>query len=340
MLQRLFSSSRAEGEAAPAKPPSPASQLAEQGKQVEKLRGYYELARVRKRLHCAGRCCSPRAVGRRHSAGTRGTASGSPYLCPLPCACRAPPVPACLQEAVERAYSKDVARQRGPAAQLYRTALNILLEGLSLPVPSAGLDPTHSNTSKWRADMNQWQQHVLDRLRDLESPAASSSSSGGGAGGGAPANPLLRTQHSLGRGGHLSPSAAAAAAVGARQAGLHGSGGGRGAGVAGVRQGAAAGGGAAAVSRDDKEFEARVLSEVLDSAPSVAWDDVAGLATAKQVSGGGGGGGSRLGSQPGDQLAGWLAGWLAGCVGAGGWQACTAALDVQEGERQQLLWLH
>ena len=52
MLQRLFSGSRADaqGETAPAKPASPASQLAELQKQVEKLRGYYELSRVSRRL--------------------------------------------------------------------------------------------------------------------------------------------------------------------------------------------------------------------------------------------------------------------------------------------------
>ncbi len=36
-------------------------------------------------------------------------------------------------------------------------------------------------------------------------------------------------------------------------------------------------------SKEERDFDERVLSEVLDSAPSVMWDDVAGLAAAKQV---------------------------------------------------------
>jgi hypothetical protein len=54
-----------------------------------------------------------------------------------------------LQDAVERAYAKDVAGQHPAAVQLYRTALDILLEALAVPVPStAGLDATHSTTAR------------------------------------------------------------------------------------------------------------------------------------------------------------------------------------------------
>ncbi len=50
MLQRLWSSAAAptEGEARPAKPAKPHQELEEQLKQREKLRGFYELARVRR----------------------------------------------------------------------------------------------------------------------------------------------------------------------------------------------------------------------------------------------------------------------------------------------------
>ncbi|EFN53758.1 hypothetical protein CHLNCDRAFT_36318 [Chlorella variabilis] len=171
------------------------------------------------------------------------------------------------RDAVERAYAKDVAGQHSAAVQLYRTALNILLEGLALAVPSMGLDASHSNTARWRSDMNQWQQGVLDRLRALEGQggpaAAAAASSGGGGGGGVaarspPANPLLRSQRSAPR---PRPAAALAAAAAAAAAGVRPGGG----------------------SKEDRDFDERVLSEVLDSAPSVAWDDVAGLAAAKQA---------------------------------------------------------
>jgi hypothetical protein len=118
--------------------------------------------------------------------------------------------------------------------------------------------------------MNQWQQGVLERLRDLEASGAAAAAAGGtsmssgGAGGASsrgtaarPANPLLGRPPSQRR------AAAAASASGAP----------------GPRTAAAAGSG----SREDRDFDERVLSEVLDSAPSVAWDDVAGLATAKQA---------------------------------------------------------
>lgn len=181
-----------------------------------------------------------------------------------------PPASLFLQEAIERAYAQDVAGQRGAAAQLYRTALDILREGLAVSVPTAGLDATHSSTARWRTDMSQWQQGVLDRLRDLESLGGSAAAAGGGSsrGGGAggrpaaaqPANPLLGRPPSLRR------------AAGTATAG----------GAAGPR-GAAAAAGGGPLSRDDRDFEERVLSEVLDSAPSVAWDDVAGLSGAKQA---------------------------------------------------------
>ena len=40
-----------------------------------------------------------------------------------------------MQEAVERAYAQDVGGQRGAASRLYRTALDIVSEGLALPSP-------------------------------------------------------------------------------------------------------------------------------------------------------------------------------------------------------------
>lgn len=68
----------------------------------------------------------------------------------------------CLQETLERAIEADTGRSQ-EAAQLYRLALKILLEGLQLNVPLSGLGPMHSNVAKWRSDMNSWQLGVQDR---------------------------------------------------------------------------------------------------------------------------------------------------------------------------------
>jgi spastin len=132
--------------------------------------------------------------------------------------------------------------------------------------------------------MNQWQQGVLDRLRALESgspngrpPVAGGAAAaggrgagGGGVGGGrgsgaASSSPILRPQLSGGR-QHPLHAAAAAASPGGTAHRL-------------LAPGRPAGG-----SKEDREFDERVLSEVLDSAPSVEWRDVAGLAAAKQAS--------------------------------------------------------
>lgn len=71
------------------------------------------------------------------------------------------------QDALERAYNRDVDGARGDAIKLYRMGLNIIYEGLSLRVQSSGLGAGYSNVAKWRDEMNRWQQHVLDRLASL-----------------------------------------------------------------------------------------------------------------------------------------------------------------------------
>jgi spastin len=61
------------------------------------------------------------------------------------------------------------------------------------------------------------------------------------------------------------------------------------AGAAAARQGgrpaaaAAAGGGGGGVLQEEDKYRAAVLAEVLDGAPAVRWDDIAGLDTAKQA---------------------------------------------------------
>jgi len=49
------------------------------------------------------------------------------------------------------------------AIKLYRMGLNIIYEGLSITVQATGLGNAFLNVAAWRADMNKWQQHVLER---------------------------------------------------------------------------------------------------------------------------------------------------------------------------------
>ena len=49
------------------------------------------------------------------------------------------------------------------AIKLYRMGLNIIYEGLSITVQATGLGDAFLNVAAWRADMNKWQQHVLER---------------------------------------------------------------------------------------------------------------------------------------------------------------------------------
>ncbi len=63
------------------------------------------------------------------------------------------------QDALERAYNRDVEGARADAAKLYRMGLSIIYEGLAVRAPDSGLGPV----ARWRTDMNAWQQHVLDR---------------------------------------------------------------------------------------------------------------------------------------------------------------------------------
>ena len=68
-----------------------------------------------------------------------------------------------VQDALERAYNKDVEGASQEAIKLYRLGLNIVDEGLSLHTPSAGLGPAFSNVERWREDMKQWLQRANDR---------------------------------------------------------------------------------------------------------------------------------------------------------------------------------
>ena len=65
------------------------------------------------------------------------------------------------QDALERAYQRDIAGQRAEASKLYRLGIDTIYEGLQLKVPGSWL--TGSNVSKWRSNLNGWLQGATDR---------------------------------------------------------------------------------------------------------------------------------------------------------------------------------
>ncbi|BDA45630.1 Fidgetin-like protein 1 [Coccomyxa sp. Obi] len=161
------------------------------------------------------------------------------------------------KDAFDRAYNRDVEGAQADAIKLYRMGLNIVHEGLSLQVQSSGLGPGYSNVAKWRDDMSTWQEHVVRRLRDLESGGASTSSR----------RPPQRI---------VSPKASepltrtiTTRAVPAQPA------------VARSQQDGKTGIGIG--SKEEVRLRELIESEVLDTAPGVRWKDVAGLAAAKQA---------------------------------------------------------
>lgn len=164
------------------------------------------------------------------------------------------------KEALERAYSRDAAGDTATAAKLYQTAINVLDEGLSLQVIGSGLGPAHSNVAKWRYDMQQWHQGAQSRLRALSSATSSTSAPSPivsvKQAQQAPARPVLaRTQTQPSR-GYATPAAHARPMQ------------------------AAAGG---KPSKEDSRIREVIMAEVLDMRPSVRWEDVAGLNSAKQA---------------------------------------------------------
>ncbi|KAI8472443.1 MAG: AAA-domain-containing protein [Monoraphidium minutum] len=196
------------------------------------------------------------------------------------------------KEAVERAYAADVAGERERAARLYAKGLEIIQEALALKATSLGLNT--DNVSTWRAELGSWQRGVQDRVRVLESRMACSSGGarGGGGGGGASISPapslsvILRAPSPAAppppapaAAAQLRPRAPAAApATAARR---------RPAAVAAGGGGAAAPGGAAAaraaIGKEEERLRQIILAEVLDRKPSIGFDDIAGLRSAKQA---------------------------------------------------------
>lgn len=178
------------------------------------------------------------------------------------------------KEAVERAYAADKAGDASRAIALYRTGLQIIEEGLKLNVPSSGLGFKADNASAWKLDLVTWQESVTDRVRALESKTATTSN--------VPAplrrsfsGPLSRlpvthasqqtsTSRSLGRAATkdatLTPKRSAS-----------------------VSAAAVAPAEGPPIPPELAKYVDMIAAEVLDTSPGVQWDDVAGLARAKQA---------------------------------------------------------
>ncbi|KAL6783919.1 SPAST1 [Auxenochlorella protothecoides x Auxenochlorella symbiontica] len=155
------------------------------------------------------------------------------------------------QDAVDRAQRQDAAGATQAATRLWTAAQSILCEGLAQPLPpSLGLEAAHSNTQRWRGDMQAWLSAAEERLRrGAPLPPAA----------GARGPPCGTVPRSL---SHPTPGSRAAAPPPLRSAVSQPSG---------------------AADKEERAYEDRILTEVLDDSPAVGWDDVAGLAKAKQA---------------------------------------------------------
>lgn len=170
------------------------------------------------------------------------------------------------KDALERAHRKHAVGATAEAAKLYSMAQQVMGEGLEVQVASAGLGPAFSNTARWRSDLSSWHSQAATRLQQLESgagkpPAASIPSSAAAEGWTA-----LRKKTSAPQ--PQQTAVASRRAVPARQP---------------PQRTAPSANGAAALTKDEARLQEVVLGEVLQSSSSVRWDDVAGLASAKQA---------------------------------------------------------
>lgn len=169
------------------------------------------------------------------------------------------------KDALESAYEADVDGDVPHALQRYRAGAEAIEIGLRVDAPETGLGQRFNNSAQWKHELREWQQHVQDRLRDLESPEASSSN-------GAPRREATRiTRHTGFTPTRKTQARPQPAAV--RRGPVPGRGG-----TGGKRASAPPAGGV-----DDAKMREIILAEVLDHRPSVRWQDVAGLANAKQA---------------------------------------------------------
>ncbi|KAK9793162.1 hypothetical protein WJX73_000052 [Symbiochloris irregularis] len=164
------------------------------------------------------------------------------------------------KDALQRALTREREGDREGAAKLYQTCVNVATEGLSLDLPMSGLGREHSTTNKWRQQMSEDQQQALARLRDLRSPVPSTSKSVPNLS----PTPVLgmptlwRTQTQPARGISTQPNSV-------------------------LRPQPVIPPPKRALSKDEAKVREAILSEVLDTRPSVGWDEVVGLSSAKQA---------------------------------------------------------
>lgn len=169
------------------------------------------------------------------------------------------------KDALERAYEQDVSGHIAEASKLYRLSIATIFEGLALQVPTAWL--TGSNVNKWRSNLNKWLQSANDRLRDLESPEPSASATQITKTSSVSPSSSSNISSAIQRNSKQSYTTSATrrdkqSTVIARQR------------SAPDRKKETA---------EDAKLREAVLSEVLDVKPSESWNDIAGLAGAKQA---------------------------------------------------------
>ncbi|GFR46334.1 hypothetical protein Agub_g7903, partial [Astrephomene gubernaculifera] len=210
------------------------------------------------------------------------------------------------QEAFQRAYAADSSGNVSAAVRLYGTGLQAAAEGLALPVQGSGLGSLADSVSSWRRDLAGWQRDYTARLQALQAPGCTGhpAATGSAAAAAAPVRPLPHATMALHQqqqqqqgmsvqvpfhrpaGGSSAGGSKSvivqrppqvSAAGGSRRTTGSTSGGGGGGGT----------GGGAAAGRDDTggtaKYRETIMGEILDRSPSVKWDDVAGLATAKKA---------------------------------------------------------
>lgn len=67
------------------------------------------------------------------------------------------------QEAGTRAIEADEQQRQADAVKLYRTALQVIAEGLALNVPSTGLSAKADNIANWKQQLGTWQSSIQER---------------------------------------------------------------------------------------------------------------------------------------------------------------------------------
>ena len=180
-----------------------------------------------------------------------------------------------LQDILSRARVRHEAGNYNEAVKLYEMGLTVCDEGLGMDVPYAGI--ANSNVGTWRSNLSQWRESISSYLRKHES--------------GNP-GPSISPPHHQGTtrpvSARVSQNTRRAAATTPRpfsSNSLRRSAQPSDAGPSSGGSAAAAGkgGGGGSSSSEDERLRETVLSEVLDSRPSVAWEDIAGLERAKQA---------------------------------------------------------